>query len=304
LSALLAVELRRAFSRRFVHVLAAMALAIIVVAGFGVFLSAETEAPAAKARSELLETCQYESDVARCQAEVPTVSEIESGDIFVVSDDPRFELTELWPDEPGSFDIGILPTTTLLGFFLAIVVGASLIGAEYRAGTIETLLVWEPRRLRVVAAKLLSTAVVALLLYLTFQTLLALALLPTAVFRGVTEGADAAWLGHLVVSLLRIGAIVAALAVVGGSFAVITRNTGGAIALVFAYLIGVEVMVQSLSDGLNRWFVVPNLVLATGLIPVDFELTRSAAAATVLLLGYLATLVAVTAGLFRTRDLG
>lgn len=304
MSVLLVTELRRALSRRVVQVLAGLALLVVVASGLGAFLTAETESPAVRAREELLEVCARSRGLATCEVEVPTVAELESENAFSLAEDPRFELTELWPDEPGLFDVGILTMTTLLGFFLAIVLGASLVGAEYRAGTLETLLVWEPRRLRVLAAKLAAAAVVASCFYLAFQALLASALLPTAALRGVTEGADASWLGHLVTSLVRNGAIVAALGVVGGAFAVLTRNTGGAIALVAAYLIGVEAVVRNLSDRLDDWYVVPNLVLATGLVPEQFELDRSEAAAAVVLCCYLAVLVTAAAATFRTRDLG
>ncbi len=305
MSALLDAELRRALSRRVVRIVAAIMLLIIAATGLGVFLTADTENPAVQVRRELLDLCiQSTGDVTSCEAETPTIAEIEAQGFFSISDDPRFELTELWPDDPADEENGILPTLSLLGFFVALVIGASLVGAEYRAGTMETLLTWEPRRVRVVVTKLATAAVVAFGFYLGFQVLLSLALLPTAVFRGVTEGADGAWLGHLVGSSLRTGAIVAGLAVVGGSLAMIARNTGGAIAFVFAYLIGVEIIVRNLRDGWEDWFVLPNILLVMGLTPSGVELSRSTAGAVVVLLCYLAVLVAVTTVTFRTRDLG
>ena len=51
-------------------------------------------------------------------------------------------------------------------FIIAVGIGATAVGGDYRAGTVGTPLTWEPRRLRVAGARLLATAVVAITVYL------------------------------------------------------------------------------------------------------------------------------------------
>src|SRR5207248_1554606 len=74
------------------------------------------------------------------------------------------------------------------------VLGATLIGAEWHAGTITTELTWEPRRARLHLAKVLAAAAFALVGFVALQVLVGLAVTPAAVLRGVTRGMDASWL--------------------------------------------------------------------------------------------------------------
>ena len=46
-------------------------------------------------------------------------------------------------------------------YLMIIVLGASAVGAEYRAGTVTTILTWEPRRVRLLAARLGAVAIVS-----------------------------------------------------------------------------------------------------------------------------------------------
>ena len=67
------------------------------------------------------------------------------------------------------------PSSASAAFFLvigAVVGGASMIGAEWRAGTFVTLLTWEPNRRRVAIAKLLACGLVATAIAVVLQVLL------------------------------------------------------------------------------------------------------------------------------------
>ena len=69
----------------------------------------------------------------------------------------------------------------MAAFFLligAVVGGASMIGAEWRAGTFVTLLTWQPDRRRVAIAKLLACGIVATAVAVVLQVLFTAAFLP------------------------------------------------------------------------------------------------------------------------------
>jgi ABC-2 type transport system permease protein len=80
--------------------------------------------------------------------------------------------------------IGVTVPIAMLAFFL----GASFMGAEWQKGTMTTTLTWENRRWAVFGAKAVVVIIGSLALFVVLQALLALFLLPSALFRGTTEG--------------------------------------------------------------------------------------------------------------------
>lgn len=113
--------------------------------------------------------------------------------------------------------------------------GASLIGAEWPSRSIATLLTWEPRRVRVAVAKILATVVVVFVGSVLLQAIFALALLPAAVFRGTTAGADATWLQGVVGIGSRVAAAASLAPVMGASIALLGRSTAAALGAGFVY---------------------------------------------------------------------
>jgi len=103
--------------------------------------------------------------------------------------------------------VAMSPVAISLGWLL----GASLVGAEWHAGTMATLLTWEPRRLRVLAAKLVAAGALAFTLAVGLQLLLGAALLPAGLLRGTTQGIDSSWMR----SLSGVGLRVAGVSVLG-----------------------------------------------------------------------------------------
>ncbi len=130
---------------------------------------------------------------------------------------------------------GLVPSISALLFAIAAILGASFIGAEYKAGTIETTLLWEPRRMRVLVSKLGSVGLSAFVIHITLLGFLVLTMLPAAVWRGSTAGVDTEfWLGLLGV-VLRGGIVAAAIAAIALSVSVLTRNTVGGVAVLLGY---------------------------------------------------------------------
>ena len=80
-------------------------------------------------------------------------------------------LTELWLTKAAAAQLGVnrdnaIATISVLTYLLVIVIGASAVGAEYRAGTVGTILTWEPRRIRLLVARLVAAAVVGMAFFL------------------------------------------------------------------------------------------------------------------------------------------
>ena len=196
-----------------------------------------------------------------------------------------------------------LSNTSLQLVLVSVVVAASFIGAEWHHGTLATALTWEPRRVRLLVAKLVAVIAVTFVGAALAQALLAGALLPAGVFRGTTAGADASWAADLAGLALRVALLAGLMAVIGFALASLTRNTAGALAIAAAYAIVVEPLAAALRPGLQPWQLTSNgahLVVGPGLdAPVD---DRSLALAALVVAAYAAMALAVAVAVFARRD--
>ena len=262
MTALLAVEARRAWSRRIWKGLALFALGGIVLAGVLVFLNASP-------------------DSSR-------------------PDSTGFQARHLVYD--GTEENGILTGTAIPFALLAFIVGASLIGAEWRAGTVGVVLAWEPRRSRVLLAKAAVAGAAGAAFALALQLVLLLALLPSA--SRATAGVDGEFWRQLVAVLVRSSLAAGLLALVGFGIASLGRNTSAAFGGILLYVVVVEVVLGGFFSGWDRWFLLPNLVvlIAGTADNAGYDHTGSAARSVAILLAYVAGLTAVATAWFRFRD--
>jgi ABC-type transport system involved in multi-copper enzyme maturation permease subunit len=149
---------------------------------------------------------------------------------------------------------GVSAPLTILGIALA----ASFMGAEWSAGTMTTLLTWEPRRGRVFVAKLLAAAIFTFVSAMVLQAVLGVALLPSALVHGSTAGTNAHWVWSTAAAAAR-GAIVAVLgAAIGLGIAALARNTTAAVLGAFIYLFVLENLVQGLKPQYSGWLFSEN----------------------------------------------
>jgi hypothetical protein len=206
--------------------------------------------------------------------------------------DPEFFVTSL--DH-------VLRGATVALVVLAFVVGASFVGADWRAGTIAAQLTWEPRRVRMFVGKGVAVILATGLAGVVLQTLLAGVLWPGALRGGGSAGADAAWLRSMVGEVLRGGALSAIGAAIGLALGSIGRNTALALGAGFIYLAVLEGgLLSSLFPGSNRWLVVPNAIQFV--VGGDYLVGRSVTAAGLLLAGYAVGALAIAVAVFRSRD--
>ena len=193
----------------------------------------------------------------------------------------------------------------LSGLFVVLLtgLGASLIGAEWHAGTITTLLTWEPRRVRVLGAKLLVIFALGFVGFLVLEALLLLVVLPAALIRGSTAGADGPWISHTVALILRGGVLAGMGATIGAVIASIARNTAAAIAAFFVYVAVLEPLLRAWKPHLERWLLGTNAVaFVSGARDVFLYGSHSLATSALLLSFYVVLASTIAVALFVRRD--
>ena len=300
---LLSVELRRLLARRLVRIMGIAVVLGVVVAGV---------ATAAKSHRANFATLQaearaaHERAVAQCKrGAIPIPAEAippgESLDQFceesmgtAVPQDPRFHLSQL---------VDVFKGTTVPMILLAWILSASFIGAEWHAGTVTTLLTWEPRRPRVLLSKVIVCMAVAFVATVLFQALLLGALTPAAVLRGTTEGVNGAWFRHLSGVVLRGAALASMAAGIGFALAAIARGTAAALGVAFGYLLVVEQLLGGVRPGWRSWFFTWNAAVFIHGQRLREAIPRSPGESALLLSLYAVGAVALGVAAFRTRDI-
>ncbi|HEX9235712.1 MAG TPA: hypothetical protein VF972_05495 [Actinomycetota bacterium] len=304
---LIAVEARRYTSRRLVRVLMALAVLGIVIGATVMFFRSQRLTPAQTRAEVQAAQIRHRQQIQRCSAGefgIPP-SQIPPGKTLPQFcqdiagrpqiQDKAFHLTDL-----RAASLGV--SHVLIALFLLL--GASFIGAEWHAGTMTTLLTWEPRRVRVLAAKVGVAAAMAFAGTIFLLLILGLALVPVATLHGTTVGADATWLRGLMGLALRAGATAAIAATLGGALASIGRNTAAALGVAFGYLAILEPLLRGLRPGWSSWLVANNVgtfVEGTRNLNEGFA-SRSPIAAGVLVGIYTIGLAVIAASMFRARD--
>ncbi|MFN2626068.1 MAG: hypothetical protein ABR520_08300, partial [Mycobacteriales bacterium] len=291
------------------------------------FFDSNRDLAAARARagrSAEKQNAQFQEGIARCEGAKaagqlpvdvecgpPVGSEKLTAPPEAFYNDPRFDFRRETP--PHVKVIG--GTLALIGFL----VGATFAGADWSSGTVQSLLFWEPRRLRVMAAKIAALLTVIAGAAVTLLALLTGIEYLTAVVRGVVGDPTVGFYASLGLTGLRAVALAAFGSALGLGFAGLTRNTGAALGVGFLYFAVAENAVRGLRPGWRRFLVGENvnawldkaIVLAdphaqargSEFVAVPREGFRLTMGRSGLTLGlYALTLLVVMTELFRRRD--
>jgi ABC-2 type transport system permease protein len=158
---------------------------------------------------------------------------------------------------------GIQTGMTALSVLAAFLIGATAIGADWNHGTLGTLLLWEPRRIRVFLAKL--AAVLGL-------TALATALAYAAGIGGAWAVARGfGFTGELEpgqpteIALVAARGLALAIAAAACSFAIAltAKRTAAALGVLLAYIAVAEIGLRGFFDESERWLVSSQLIAWT-----------------------------------------
>lgn len=334
---LIRAELLRGLSRRLIRVLAILAALNFVVAGVIVFVMTDSDATvdAKRASAETI----YEE----CAAGTiyPPGTEVPFFGFEVFEPGPGFEprpgfgpggdglappldtperdamcsffkeqqLQEIRQMQLSSLG-DITESLTALLTMIAILIGASLIGAEWSAKTIAVHLTWEPRRVHAYIAKAIAAVLIASGFFLLTQLLELATLYPSAALHGTTDVPATFW-GDLF-GLIGRGTVAAAVSAALG-FAIASVTTSTVFALGFTFLVTI---LDSLVGGVvwrgyQRWSLFRNLggyVSAQGVpeIQIDFNEVipgRSPGGSGWVIVAYAIVLIASGTEIFRRRDI-
>jgi ABC-2 type transport system permease protein len=173
--------------------------------------------------------------VAQNEANGPTVQDCQREASFnPYFNDPRFHFADHAKD--------LVIASAYLLMAAGLIVAASFVGAEWQAGTFASLLTWEPRRQRVMAAKLLTPVVAMTVMAAVLMLILESGAALAADVRGTLNLTTAHLVRQVAVMGVRVVGLTALVTLIGGAIAVFTRHTVAVVGIVAGYLIGGELV--------------------------------------------------------------
>jgi hypothetical protein len=264
---LLWVEMRRAMRRRVIRVLILIALALCVFAGVVAFLSSSGRTLA---------------DLHQRGGLHPAV------------------LHDWWVHGKGDSAVTTAALFLLIGGYFA---GAAAAGAEWRAGTITTVLTWEPRRVRLNLTRTAACGICAFATSLVLQVVFMASFLPAVLSTGYTSGTDRSWWISLLLAVIRTSFVTAIAAMLAVALATLGRNTAFALAAVFAWVVVIEGMIRGLRPGWAQFLWGENIATSVQWGQMrNVAFTRGPVLALTSLVAYTAVLVTAATVAFRRRD--
>jgi hypothetical protein len=231
------------------------------------------------------------------------VAYVSSQDAFELAqstDHPAF-MANWWDAVDGDGMLTIAAVFLALG---AAICGASVAGAEWKAGTVTTVLTWEPSRVRLHSARTISATVLSFVIGFLLQVVFLAALLPAVVLHGNTDGTDGSWWSELLYAMLRISFVTALVAALALSIATIGRNTVAALVAISAWALIAEGLIRGYKPGLARWLITENVATVVPWSPLDsVDFHRGPGLATATLVVYLLVAAVIAGGTFFRRDI-
>jgi ABC-type transport system involved in multi-copper enzyme maturation permease subunit len=217
-------------------------------------------------------------------------------------------LTDLWLSHRAAERLGIgtnnfIPTISVLTYMMSVVLGASAVGAEYRAGTVTTMLTWESRRVRLLTARLAAAAIVSMVLFVLIHLVFIGGWAIGVQLQGQTGGTGGDFWRDLILVVLRGTALAGVLAVISGGFATLGRNTAAALGLWFGYLVAVEGILRGQVSATIPWFLTSSAGAFYGWQKVSINgHAVTAGAGMIHLAVYVAVIGAGALAVFQRRD--
>ncbi|MEO8364027.1 MAG: hypothetical protein ABI570_06575 [Ilumatobacteraceae bacterium] len=185
----------------------------------------------------------------------------------------------------------------------AVICGASVVGAEWKSGTMTTMLTWVPSRLRLHGARTISAAVLSFVISFLLQIVYLASALPAVITHGTTTGTNASWWSALLLAMLRISFITLLVTVLAVSIATIGRNTSAALVALATWALVIERLIAGFWPKYARFMIAENVGIVVPWEQLrDASFDRPPIIALIALIGYLIPIVAVATVLFVRRD--
>lgn len=247
---LLRSEIRRLTSRRVARITALIILGIVLLTLGRVFMVSKSDA------GPELQRAEFQAAQMRAECEQQKSQGIEFGieceeiDASNFFDDPRLQGRHALRDGTKAVAVGVA--------IFAFAVAASYVGADWGAGTMQSLLFWETRRGRVLLAKALALVAVVAAFLVFVEVLVYLGLWLTASVRGTPEGVTAGLHTANLLTLSRGVVLVSFSALFGFAVAGLARHSGASLAAGFVYFVIVENLIRGLRPGWQRFLIGEN----------------------------------------------
>ena len=307
MSALIRAELRRIAARRAVRI-AVLVVGVAIIGG-GVLAFATSSSVSDATYRQEVRSADARAEAQRVGAEqcIAAHGGVSGRDVspevrdkcvpprFASAHDPRFHRMRMGGSLKGSG--GVL---ALLGLAL----GATLLGAEFASRGMTTLLTYEPRRLRVFAAKVVAGVVAMSAFAFVSLVALGLALLPALALHGAPVAHnDPSWAG-IAGAIGRGTALVAVTTCIGMAIATLGRATAAALGAAFGYIVVVEYVLGAFLVHWRPWLLLGNvIVFVSGQNNTGGVHGRSVLGAGIFLSLVAVGVLSVAAVSFRERDI-
>ena len=317
-------ELRRLAARRFTRVLLGVCVIGYLIAVAFLFQSYAKPTAADFAQATVQrddQITQIAASIKQCLA-APGGSADNCGTVPTAADFPVDQFLANTPFRPGQisdYTLAVGAAVALAGFAL----GATFIGAEWSSRNVVAWLFYEPRRLRLLGAKLLAVTAAVLALSILAQ------LIWTATARWLLDarglpvsslGADAAHFWPDITGIqVRAALLVIPTVWLGFGLANLIRNTAAALGIAFVYLAVVESVIRAISPALQPFqfttsvaaWVTHSGITVDGaqvynqqlgyVAPEQIHISNLQGGTTLLI--YAAVVLAASIAAFRTRDI-
>lgn len=252
-SGLLRAEWRRLFTRRVTTVMMAVTILMLTLAGLAVAAHSHPHTPATLARAQAFIAGQRAQNLDQCLADArsglagpdgqpaPTEAQChQQAQLFQPS-------VEEFQGYQFSFRRDMSTLLVLFGGLLALfgfVVGASFVGVEWSSGGMATVLVWRPRRMRLLAGKLVALLLGVLSIGAVSSIAFTGAMWAVARTRGDAGNLTPGLLSSLALRDVRVLALTLACAAAGFAVASYGRHTAAALGTAIGYVVVVEVALR------------------------------------------------------------
>lgn len=251
---LVGTELIRLWSRRFARVLLGLSVLGYLVAVVFLFqtyakpTAADLAQATASRDQQIVSMNQSRDDCLKA----PGGSDDTCGSLVTADQFPPDQFlqnTPFRPDQVSEYTMAVGAAVAMAVFILA----ATSIGAEWSSKNIVAWLFYEPRRLRLMVAKLLALTGVVVVLSAVAQLVWALTARLLLSQRGVpvsTLGPDAThfW-SDVLGEQVRAGLLVVPVALLGFGLANLIKNTAAALGIAFVFLAVVESVMRGITPG-------------------------------------------------------
>ncbi len=263
---LLSSELRRVSSRRLTRATLVVGGLALAAAGAVTFVQHSASVPDMALATQLADD-NHQSCLADLSGSGMTTTEIEdncfmdpmwfvednnfylAGVVHGLGDAPwtdvRAEVTTRTVIEEGNTGLegpawGFSGSLAAFGSVVALtgaMLGASYVGADWKSGVIESQLVRQPNRPRLMAAKIASSGIVVSAMAVLFSTAFVAVMVPSAIWRGGFRGTGPAFWTDVALMVGRISLSAALLAMLAAAAAMLARSTvAGVVAVLAGYI--------------------------------------------------------------------